>query len=144
MQRGQLSTLFVTKQLLRYIRLLPSTPRFTATVLLLLTGLHPSDGIGVNLCPFRWHFGIPCPLCGLIRSMSAFMHGGFTAAWELHPLGPVVVAWLLAVLVIGRWDVVRQVAGDGHWKVGTAVRMAAWGAVFVCLWIVRLAVGLAV
>ncbi|NLE58349.1 MAG: DUF2752 domain-containing protein [Planctomycetes bacterium] len=34
----------------------------------------------------RWT-GIPCPGCGLSRSLSCAIHGMFGASWEYHPFG---------------------------------------------------------
>jgi hypothetical protein len=50
------------------------------------------------ICPFLIFTGIPCPFCGLTRSLLCLMHGEITQAFWYHPLGP--VAWGGAVLLV--------------------------------------------
>lgn len=42
-------------------------------------------------CAFREATGLPCPTCGLSRSIVMSLHGDFTRAWHLAPAGPVAV-----------------------------------------------------
>jgi hypothetical protein len=64
---------------------------FTAQViafgLLLLGFILPSDGMGVPLCMFKRLFSLPCPGCGLTRSVSSVLHGDLLRSWSYHPLG---------------------------------------------------------
>ncbi len=59
---------------------------------------------GLPLCPFLWITGIPCPLCGLTRSIGAFMRGHVSLAFYFNPVGPalllVVLAWLVRMLIM--------------------------------------------
>src|ERR1700722_11091428 len=48
------------------------------------------------LCAFRARFGLPCPSCGLTRSVVMSLHGEFAAAWRMAPAGPVVVVGMIA------------------------------------------------
>lgn len=59
------------------------------TVLLLLTIgiILPSSGMGIPLCMFKLLFSLPCPGCGLMRSVSSVLHGDFLKSWNYHPLG---------------------------------------------------------
>ncbi len=43
---------------------------------------------------------LPCPGCGLTRSVAATAHGDWSAAWILHPLGP-PVALAFGLLFLG-------------------------------------------
>jgi hypothetical protein len=58
---------------------------------------------GPPLCPFRLVTGLPCPGCGLTRSLVSLMHGDLSAAVLFHPLGPVVAAILLALVLGAVW-----------------------------------------
>jgi hypothetical protein len=72
-----------------------------AWVGLALAVAHPSHGLGIRLCPFRAATGMPCPGCGLTRSLSCTLHGELAAAWDHHPFGPILAALLVAVGVLG-------------------------------------------
>ena len=52
-------------------------------------------------CAIREQFGIPCPACGLTRSVLLTLDGQLGAALEVNPGGPLVVlgAALLAALL---------------------------------------------
>ena len=58
----------------------------------------PPTGIGLSTCGMQTQFGVPCPGCGLTRSVTAFFHGQFAWSWHYHPLG-----WLFALsfIVVG-------------------------------------------
>jgi len=55
---------------------------------------------GPPLCPFRLLTGLPCPGCGLSRSLVSLLHGDLAAAVFFHPLGPVAAGVLLALAII--------------------------------------------
>lgn len=52
-------------------------------------------------CSVRQQFGVPCPACGLTRSVLLTLHGHLGAALEVNPGGPLVVLGvaLLAALM---------------------------------------------
>ena len=68
---------------------------------LALAFVHPPGGLGVCVCLFRTATGIPCPGCGLTRSLSCTLHGEFAAAWSYHPFGPILAILLLLIAVAG-------------------------------------------
>ena len=37
-------------------------------------------------CPIYWILGIPCPGCGMTRSLIAFVQGNFTKSFHFHAL----------------------------------------------------------
>src|SRR6202012_4514090 len=45
-------------------------------------------------CAFRAETGLPCPTCGLTRSVVMSLHGEFARAWSMAPAGPAAVAGL--------------------------------------------------
>jgi len=47
-------------------------------------------------CAFRSATGLPCPTCGITRSVVMSLHGEFARAWSMAPVGPVAVLGLLA------------------------------------------------
>lgn len=57
-------------------------------------------------CGMRTLFGIPCPGCGMTRSVLMTLHGQFGAALEANPVGPVFLGGVLlfaATLATGRF-----------------------------------------
>lgn len=46
-------------------------------------------------CTFKRTFGIPCPNCGMTRSVIFTLHGEFDRALRMNPAGPLLVAGLL-------------------------------------------------
>jgi len=52
-----------------------------------------------SLCMLRHLSGMPCPTCGVSRSLRAIGQGEVAAAVRFHPLGPVYYGLLLVVLV---------------------------------------------
>lgn len=43
-------------------------------------------------CAFKEAFGVPCPTCGMTRSLLLSLHGQITEALSLNPGGPLLVA----------------------------------------------------
>lgn len=92
---------------------------------------------GPVLCPFRLVTGLPCPFCGMTRSLLALGRGDVAASVALHPLGP-----LIAVLaVLGLWRFARarargRVPGPLPRAAPLALALA-----FALVWIVTLAGG---
>lgn len=58
-----------------------------AWVVLALAAIHPPHGLGLPVCWLARWTGIPCPGCGLSRSLSCAVHGMLGASWEYHPFG---------------------------------------------------------
>ncbi len=67
-------------------------------------------------CALRSRFGLPCPTCGLTRSIVMSLHGEVGGAWRMAPVGPVAVfgmiAFALAMLALA-WS---QSAGAAQWE----------------------------
>ena len=51
-----------------------------------------------SLCMLRNTTGIPCPGCGLTRSIVAAVHGDLKESYAFHRLGPFVVGFLMLQL----------------------------------------------
>lgn len=43
-------------------------------------------------CIFQQSFGVPCPTCGITRSVIMAAHGDYYAAWQMNPAGLLAVA----------------------------------------------------
>jgi len=71
-----------------------------AVVALALSFFLPNDGLGVTICWFKWYFELPCPGCGLTRSVTCISHLEFGKAWDYHPFGPLIYALFAANAVL--------------------------------------------
>jgi len=91
------------------------------------------------VCGFRRATGLPCPTCGLTRSMVLTLHGSFGAAWHAMPAGPVLVLGALgiAVALVGYaamapgWRPAAR-RSTRRWMAGAGL---AYGAVAVVMWL---------
>ena len=68
-------------------------------------------------CPLRTITGIPCPLCGMTRGVTALVHGDVGHAIFLNPGSLLIVA--LAVLLIVQWRLKRVVVPV--WTIATVL-----------------------
>ncbi|CAN5356893.1 hypothetical protein BH09SUM1_BH09SUM1_27160 [soil metagenome] len=57
----------------------------------------PPKGVHLQTCSMRKMTGLPCPGCGLTRSVTSIFHGKAKAAWELNPFGYGFAAFFVAV-----------------------------------------------
>lgn len=114
-------------------------------ILAFMAAVPPPDRSGRSLlglpglCPSRWVTGIPCPGCGMTRSLVCCAHWDFARAAAMHPLGPVVFAGLvgwaaLSLLRLRRPDLL---AGPRARRAGS-LAAAALGAALLVLWPLRL------
>jgi len=51
----------------------------------------PPHGSGLPLCWLHATTGIPCPGCGLTRSLSCAIRGLFLESWQYHPMGMLIL-----------------------------------------------------
>jgi hypothetical protein len=68
-------------------------------------------------CPLRTLTGIPCPLCGMTRGVTALVHGDVGHALFLNPGSLLIVA--LAMLLIVQWRLKRVVVPV--WTIATVL-----------------------
>ncbi len=76
-------------------------------------------------CAMRQYLGIPCPTCGMTRSVVLTLHGRIGDALTVNPAGPF---WAAAVLATGmmlllrrRWTGRVALAGGGAFALVAAV-----------------------
>jgi len=58
---------------------------------------------GPQLCPFKLILGLPCPGCGMTRSVVTLLHGDLAASLHFHPLGLPLVLFLAGLALIDGW-----------------------------------------
>ncbi len=73
-----------------------------------------------QVCTFHTLTGIPCPGCGLTRSLVAAVRGDFAGSWSSHRLGLLTLFYLLLQIFyrLGLLicpDGVRHIYGRGIW-----------------------------
>jgi hypothetical protein len=77
-------------------------------------------------CPFKHFTGIDCPFCGMTRATLAMGGGDFHRALDFHPLAPIVITLVLAVLgiiVAGKTELLLR--GRRPWYLLGAI-LAIW------------------
>lgn len=88
-----------------------------------------------SACLTRRLTGIPCPTCGVGRSLHALLHGDIASSLRYHPL-------LLPFLILGSlwWAAVVRPAAKAGRRVPARLQIAALAAAVVTLlavWLVR-------
>lgn len=73
-------------------RLLGRRTAIIAWIILLVAVLHPPHETGISLCWMNATTGVPCPGCGMTRSVSAIARGDFMKSVEYHAFGPLLLA----------------------------------------------------
>jgi len=104
-------------------------------------------GRAVDLeCAFRTATGLPCPTCGVTRSVVMSLHGEFARAWNMAPAGPAAViglaAFALAMLALA-W--MQHTGGEERIaaaRVWIRKGALAYGAAAVIVWLGGWMVGL--
>jgi len=64
---------------------------------LLLAFVTPPHGTGFTVCWLKSATGLPCPGCGLTRSLSCALRGMFTESWHYHPMGFLVLVLFITI-----------------------------------------------
>lgn len=78
--------------------------RILALMSVLVLALIPSEGFNVILCPMQNIFGLPCPACGITRSMSSLLNLDVLHSFQYHPLGIIVLAVIITALIMNHSD----------------------------------------
>jgi hypothetical protein len=89
-------------------------------------------------CSFREWFGIPCPNCGMTRSVLLSLHGQLSDAVSLNPAGPLLVLGILlfsaAMFFLMAYE--RRHAGAALARARASVTRGslAYGALLLAVW----------
>jgi len=103
-----------------------------AAVAIWLTALGPGES---TICLLRNWTGVPCPGCGVTRSIAALLRGDYAEAFILHPLAPIAVTEAIVVWLAWGVSLMRRGRGLDEWRL--AQLFLANLAAFVLLWIAR-------
>lgn len=95
---------------------------------LALAAVLPSEGIEWLFCLFHEWTHLPCPFCGLTRSMSSFVHFEFTRSLSFHPMGG------LMVFIFGYYAI-RKAPGTSR---GDGLLLIVLVCLFVFFWMLRI------
>lgn len=93
------------------------------------------------MCTFKLMFNIPCPGCGMTRSLSSILHFELVKAWSYHPFGIIVIGIML--LFVFNLVAPTRVAGamrnlfDWHYEFFEGC-FVAFGVAFVSFGLVRI------
>jgi hypothetical protein len=95
------------------------------------------DDERLTICQMRRVTGLPCPTCGITRSLSMLTKGEWRRACAYHPLGPVVAA-----LLVGGWFYAIACSARGRAPQMprnrvVLVGIAVFGAASIAIWIAR-------
>jgi hypothetical protein len=89
--------------------------RILAAVVVAAAFVLPGDGTGfIPVCWFRATSHLPCPGCGLSRSLASITHLDFASALAYHPFGLLFFPLLCAILAVSLAPA------------GVRTRVAAW------------------
>ncbi|MGD8452962.1 MAG: DUF2752 domain-containing protein [Phycisphaerae bacterium] len=72
-----------------------------AWVILAFALVHPAHGLGLPICMWRAAADVPCPGCGMARSLSCTLRGDITQACAYHPFGPIFAGLFVVMGVVG-------------------------------------------
>jgi hypothetical protein len=72
-----------------------------APAALLVSFVMPPGGVSFTLCGFHRLTGLPCPGCGLTRSLASISHLHLGAALRYHPFGVVIYALFVGLTAAG-------------------------------------------
>jgi len=97
-------------------------------------------------CSFHARFGLPCPTCGLTRSVILTLHGQVERAWHLAPGGPALALGVLFVaagvlLLAGvEFGMANRSAQSSSWlehkiKTGLQTSTLAWASISIVVWL---------
>ena len=78
--------------------------RILALLSVFVLALFPSEGFDVILCPMQNIFGLPCPACGITRSMSSLLSLDIWHSFRYHPLGIIVFAAIITAIIVNQSD----------------------------------------
>lgn len=61
-----------------------------------------------SFCPFKMLTGLPCPGCGMVKSMVSLYRGAWMESLEYHLFGPLMVLFSVCALVVMIIELIRE------------------------------------
>ncbi|MDD2823642.1 MAG: DUF2752 domain-containing protein [Bacteroidales bacterium] len=77
-----------------------------------------------SFCPFKMLTGLPCPGCGMVKSMVSLYRGAWMESLEYHLFGPLMVLFSVCALVVMIIELIRGKEIPLRWLYSPGV---AWG-----------------
>jgi hypothetical protein len=59
--------------------------------------------ISTPYCPSKMLTGVPCPVCGITRSVANVVRGRIVEGFRFHPLGPFLVFMVMISIPVSIW-----------------------------------------
>ena len=109
-------------------------PSFAALLGLVIM---PSDGLRFSACIFYHITGLPCPVCGLTRSMSSVMHFELLKSLAYHPLGILVLAFLFMCLITNDPNYLSSKINTKNKFIRFIISAKSMVLLFVLVWLLR-------
>ncbi len=74
----------------------------TAVLFIILVSMYclPPELLNLEVCPFKLMYNVPCPLCGISRSMYHTARGNIALAYSFHPAGIFLFFTLLSAFPV--------------------------------------------
>jgi len=91
-----------------YRKLLSPWSTGLASVILVASFLLPEQGMGIPLCWMKALWGVPCPGCGLTRSITHISHLHFMDAAVMHPFGFPIYLLVVTLVTCLVWPRARR------------------------------------
>jgi len=60
-----------------------------------------------SFCPFKMLTGLPCPGCGMVKSMVSLYRGNLAESFRFHLFGPVLVLFFTSALLVMTAELIR-------------------------------------
>lgn len=113
------------------------THLFILFCLIILPGYLVQSSSSYGFCIFKKIFDIPCPGCGITRSLLNIASGDIYSAWKFNPAGVFLFLYLFTQIPL------RMVALKAHSLQARVSQISQWGskvvlAILILVWILRI------
>ena len=81
-------------------------------------------------CGLRARYGVPCPACGMTRSVVLALHGEWSAAWQMAPGGVAAVLGLLLAAAVAWALAFAQWRQASRWEAAVGRAISRWAPVY--------------